>query len=399
MKPLTTWRLACANLAQRPLRSILLALIVAIFAFVLYAGSMVSANLSSGIASLSARMGADLLVVPQGAGKKMESVLLRAEPTTFLLEPGVLDVVRSIPTVAQASGQLFISSLDAQCCTVKVQLIGIDQESDFVVAPWLREALDRPLEGTEVIVGDYIFGEIGSELKFYDQAFRIVGRLAPTGMGFDSSVFMTMEAARKVAKIAMPDRKNDGDGAFSSILVRVAPGVDPVTISDEMLDRMGLRANINFVFASNMMSDTSAKLQTMVRLLMGAALAFWLAAAVVMFVVFFFAFNERQKEFATLRALGASKSKVVSVVMTEAAMLSAAGTVAGLLLGVLVIELFSVSIAQMIGLPYLAASGGRALALAAAAAVAGLVTSPLAMLPTAWRIGRRDIYTLLREAD
>lgn len=399
MLPLSTRRIASANLAQKPFRSLSLALVVAIFAFMLFAGSMISANLQSGISSLSARMGADLLVVPQGSGKKMESVLLRAEPSTFYIDESVLDVVKDIPTVAQASGQLFISSLDAQCCTVKVQLIGIDQSTDFVVEPWLRKAVDRPLTGNEVIVGDYIFGEIGSEIMFYNQKFTIVGRLEPSGMGFDSSVFMSMEAARRIAHIASPDMGNKVDKAYSSILVRVKPGVDPISISDEVLDRMGLKANVNFVFASNMMSDTSAKLQNIVTVMYSAAAGVWLVAALVMFVVFFFAFNERQKEFATLRALGASKSKVIAIVMTESFLMSLAGTVVGMLFGWLFLEVFSVSIAKAIGLPYLSPASGAFWGTVVTSAVAGLVTCPLATLPTAWRIGRKDIYTSLREGE
>ncbi len=399
MLPLSTRRIASANLAQKPFRSLSLALVVAIFAFMLFAGSMISANLQSGISSLSARMGADLLVVPQGLGKKMESVLLRAEPSTFYIDESVLDIVKDIPTVAQASGQLFISSLDAQCCTVKVQLIGIDQSTDFVVEPWLRKAVDRPLTGNEVIVGDYIFGEIGSEIMFYNQKFTIVGRLEPSGMGFDSSVFMSMEAARRIAHLASPDMGNKVDKAYSSILVRVKPGVDPISISDEVLDRMGLKANVNFIFASNMMSDTSAKLQNIVTVMYSAAAGVWLVAALVMFVVFFFAFNERQKEFATLRALGASKSKVIAIVMTESFLMSLAGTVVGMLFGWLFLEVFSVSIAKAIGLPYLSPATGAFWGTVVTSAVAGLVTCPLATLPTAWRIGRKDIYTSLREGE
>lgn len=399
MLPLSTRRIASANLAQKPFRSLSLALVVAIFAFMLFAGSMISANLQSGISSLSARMGADLLVVPQGLGKKMESVLLRAEPSTFYIDESVLDIVKDIPTVAQASGQLFISSLDAQCCTVKVQLIGIDQSTDFVVEPWLRKAVDRPLTGNEVIVGDYIFGEIGSEIMFYNQKFTIVGRLEPSGMGFDSSVFMSMETARRIAHLASPDMGNKVDKAYSSILVRVKPGVDPISISDEVLDRMGLKANVNFVFASNMMSDTSAKLQNIVTVMYSAAAGVWLVAALVMFVVFFFAFNERQKEFATLRALGASKSKVIAIVMTESFLMSLAGTVVGMLFGWLFLEVFSVSIAKAIGLPYLSPATGAFWGTVVTSAVAGLVTCPLATLPTAWRIGRKDIYTSLREGE
>ena len=397
MQALSTWRLASANLSKKPWRSISLALVVAIFAFMLLVGSMISSNLQQGIGSLSARMGADLLVVPQGQGKKIEGVILRAEPSTFYLKRSLLDVIESIPTVERASGQPFLSSLDAQCCSVKVQLIGIDQSTDFVVEPWLRRAVERPLTGNEVIVGDYIFGQVGDELTFFDQTFKIVGRLEPTGMGFDSSVFMTMDAARKVGRIASPERADEIDESLSAILVKVKPGVDPISISDAVLDRLGLRANVNFVFASNMMSDTSAKLRNIVSVLYSAAFGVWVVAALVMFVVFFFAFNEREREFATLRVLGATKKRVIGIVMTESFMMSAVGTAVGLLLGMLFMELFSVNIAKAIGLPYMAGSGSALTVVLAA--LAGCVTCPLATLPTAWRIGRKDIYTSLREGE
>lgn len=399
MTALTTFRLARANLSGKPFRSLSLGLIVAIFTFMLFVGSMISANLQAGIESLSARMGADLLVVPQGEGKKIESVILRAEPSTFYVDGRLLDVVSSVKGVAKASGQLFISSLDAQCCSVKVQLIGIDQKTDFVVGPWLKKAAEKPLEGNEVIVGDYIFGAIGSELKFYDQHFKIVGRLEPTGMGFDSSVFMTLEMARKLGTIATPEKADEIAHSLSSILVRVEPGVDPITISDGVLDRLGLRANVNFVFASNMMSDTSAKLQKIVGVMYGAAGGFWVIAALVMFIIYFFAFNERQKEFATLRALGASKSKVISVVLCESTFLSALGAALGVFFGALVVHFFSFTISRTIGLPYLAPAQSAWVMAAALSLAAGVATCPLAALPTAWRIGRKDIYTSLREGE
>ena len=71
MTPITTLRIAAANVSQKPLRSLSLALIVAVFTFMLFSGSMIAANLQAGIESLSARMGADLLVVPQGEGRKV----------------------------------------------------------------------------------------------------------------------------------------------------------------------------------------------------------------------------------------------------------------------------------------------------------------------------------------
>ena len=394
---LTTLSIASANVSQRPLRTILLGLIAAVFTFLLFSSSMVAANLEAGIGSLAARMGADLLVVPQGQGKKIQSVILRAEPSTFYLDGKLLDTVQKLPGVAQASGQLFISSLDAQCCSVKVQLIGIDEATDFVIAPWLKHAADKPLSGNDVIVGDYIFGEIGSTLKFFDQEYRIVGRLAPTGMGFDSSIFMTLDAARRAGAVASPEKSGEMATSLSAILVRVKPGVDPITISDELLDELGLKANVNFVFASNMMSDTSAKLQKVVGVMYASAGGFWAAAAVIMLIVYFFAFSERQREFATLRALGASRSKVVGIVLVEAFIISAVGSAAGIAMGAMAVTSFSTVIAQAIGLPYLAPEAGSWMRALFASIAAGVLTVPLAALPTAWRIGRSDIFTTLRE--
>ena len=136
------------------------------------------------------------------------------------------------------------------------------------------------------------------------------------------------------------------------------PGVDPITVSDELLDQLGLKVNVNFVFASNMISDTSAKLQKVVSVMYTAAGGFWAAAAIIMLIVYFFAFSERQREFATLRALGASRGKVVGIVLAEAFIISMLGSAVGIGLAALVVSNFSTVIAHAIGLPYLAPDAG-----------------------------------------
>ena len=157
-----------------------LSLIVAIFTFMLYAGAMVSANLTRGFSRFPPAWGRTFSSSLRAKARRSKAFFFARIPRPSTSRRDARRRAQG-SGVAQASGQLFISSLDAQCCTVKVQLIGIDQESDFVVAPWLRTQVERPLVGNEVIVGDYIFGQIGSKIKFYDQEFTIVGRLEPTG--------------------------------------------------------------------------------------------------------------------------------------------------------------------------------------------------------------------------
>ena len=92
-----------------------------------------------------------------------------------------------------------------------------------------------------------------------------------------------------------------------------------------MLDQLGLRANVNFVFASNMMSDTSAKLQKIVGVMYSVAGVFWLVAALVMFVVYFFAFNERQKNSPRCARSVPRRRRVIGIVLGESTMLSTIG--------------------------------------------------------------------------
>lgn len=395
---LTTLRLAIANLAHHPGRTIALLLIVALFTFALLAGTMISAHLESGLQSLSARMGADLLVVPQGQGKKIENVLLRAEPSSFYLPESIASVVASVPGVTASTGQVFISSMDAQCCTVKVQLIGIDQKTDFVVSPWLHTALNRPLKDDEVIVGNFIFGEVGSTLKFYGHEFRIAAQLDPTGMGFDASIFMTIESARKLAEQALPQQAAEIAKSYSAILVRVDPHTDPMKVTDGIMDQLGLAAGVNFVYASSLMTDTSARLDRFVGMLFGCASALWALAIVILLIVFFYAYNERQAEFCLLRTLGATRSKIIALILTESLIIGLLGTVIGMAAGSYAVSAFAHSIAQTLGLPSLA-PGWEAWAQALAITLAaGLITCPLASLQSVWKLSRRDILTAMREA-
>ena len=75
-------------------------------------------------------------------------------------------------------------------------------------------------------------GTINHKVKFFNQEFEIRGRLAKTGMGFDNSVFMTIEETHRLAKeyekiINHPVAKKDD---ISSILVKVEKNKDPKTI-------------------------------------------------------------------------------------------------------------------------------------------------------------------------
>lgn len=379
------------NINERAVKSTILGGLVALFSMMLMATTLVSAHLEKGLASLSARLGADVLVVPQGEAKKLQGALLRAEPSSFYIDAQIGQTLQHLPGVEAVTGQFFVSSLNAQCCTVKVQLIGIDEATDFVVKPWLDQALHRPLTDHEVIVGDYIVGDVGSHVKFYDQDFVIAARLAPTGMGFDASVFMNQAAARRLALVANPEKRDVITSGVSAFLVKVAPGVDPITVSDGLLDALGLKANVNFIFANHLMSDTASKLTRLVDVLRIACAVLWVFAAIVLFMMYFNSYHAREREMGVLRALGATRGYLMQLIAIETLTLSGVGAIVGTALGAVAVYLVGALGAQSLGLPYLNPGLTSWLQCAMVALITGTLTAPLAAWPIFYRMMRRNV--------
>ena len=94
----------------------------------------------------------------------------------------------------RVSGQMYVGTLSASCCSLPVQMIAFDPETDFVVQPWLKNQNAVRLEKGQVLVGSSVVAEPGETLQFYSTDFQVAGKLERTGMGYDSSVFMTFES-------------------------------------------------------------------------------------------------------------------------------------------------------------------------------------------------------------
>ena len=132
-KALSNHRLALLNLQRKPFRTWALLAVVALLAFVLFGGSVMIRSLENGIEGLQARLGADIVVVPEGYDQDLAGVMIHGEPTYFFMDKDVLAQVQSCEAVEIASPQFYLASLNAECCGSSVPIIGFDPESDFTV--------------------------------------------------------------------------------------------------------------------------------------------------------------------------------------------------------------------------------------------------------------------------
>ena len=78
----------------------------------------------------------------------------------------------------------------------------------------------------------------------------------------------------------------------------------------------------------------------------------------ILMIAFVMIANERTKEFAVLRVVGASQRMLTRLLMTESVMISGIGAVAGVLIACLFIFPFSGLIHSCLNLPYLLPSVG-----------------------------------------
>lgn len=398
-KRLTCATLAFANVRRKPMRTVGLAIIVAVFAFALFCGSMLTQSLKSGIESMSGRIGADLMVVPRGSEADLQNSLLRSEPSTFYLEDDIIDGLSSIGGVAQTSPQLFIASLNAACCTVPVQLIGYDPDTDFTITPWMTNTMSEPLSSGQVVVGSLILAEPGDEVFFYGQPFQVVAKLAETGMGFDSSIFMTTDTAQHMIDLSGEKAVHpagSGEGLVSSILIRLDADADATQVADEIIDRF---PHTDVVISDDFMRNIAGELLNTSGLTLAITILLWVVAVLVLLFVFSITFNERKKEFALLGALGATRSKIVGVILCESLITTAIGTACGLLAACLILFPFQTLIATSMGLPYLTPSAGSVLVNLLVSAGISVLIGPLSCLYSAVRLSKTDTYFTIRENE
>ena len=390
------------NIQRRPWRSFCLILSILLFSFFLFVGSVLSLSLSNGAESAANRLGADVMIVPSGYDSNFDSILLSGNPSSFYLPGNVMERLNGFEGIARMSPQIFLATLDASCCSFPVQLVGIDYDTDFIVKAWLKSALplQRDLADGEVILGAFVEGRPGDILFFFGRELRVAGRLEQTGMGFDSTVFMTRPTALLLMKEAENTLKRplSEDGSLvSTVMLKLKPGYDSMMVAREInrsLNSKGIYALFSKKFV-NSISDSLSVISWMVR---GGLFLLWALAVAVVALIFSMTLAERRREMGILRALGASRGKLVRLCLTEAFLISLYGALLGVILGGVTVAVGSPLAVELLHLPFLLPSLSGLALLAAAAVGVALLTGIIAVSWSAAHAGRLDAYDAMREA-
>ena len=395
------YSVAFKNLKRKAARTWLLFAIVTVVACTLFSATLFLRSIGNALRIGTYRLGADILVVPESAESKAKAALLSGEPTQFLMDRSVLARVRAVEGVKNATPQLFIKPASFTCCfNVDVFLVAYDPDTDFTVKPWLEKHLARKPGITEILTGREIPVIVGDMIPFYGTDFTVVGTMEPTGMDFfDRSVFMSLDAAYAMAEASQaksPMPLTIGRDKISTVLVQVQDDITPDRVSIRIEhDIEGVKA----ISSDTVISTVRKQLTGLMHVILIISIILWLIILLIMAFAFTMIVNERRRELGLLRAMGATKTDITALLLTEAAALSVAGGLAGILSGFILLLSLKSTLLHYLRLPYLFPSPLSQLALVAAALAIAAATGLLSALLPAISAFRQEPYEAIRSAE
>lgn len=394
-------RLPLRNLARHAGRTTGLAAIVALLSLAICGGALVVTSLQSGLGSLEARLGADVIVAPSTARSHydLDEVLLEGVPGSFYMDKALLQKVEACEGVEVATPQYFLATMKAGCCAMPVQIIGFDPATDFIVQPWVARTYGGELGKMDVIAGCNISGAVGETICFYNQDCTIVGKLSETGTSMDNAVFGTAETVTSLVEASIdlgfsPLLHEDPQQVVSTIMVKVDSAHDPEAVAGDITLHVRGTTAVSARTMTSGISDSVAAMAGVIQAVFGAIAVL---ALVVLVVAFLVAGRQRTREFAVLRVLGASRRALSRVVLVEAAVVSAAGAAVGVALALAVVVAFNGALESALGLPFLLPGVGAIALIALATFAVAVAAGCAASYASASRLSKVDPGQTLRE--
>jgi putative ABC transport system permease protein len=333
---------AVKNLKRKSFRTAVLIVSIGLLVSILVFGASFILSVGSSIEKASDRLGADLLVVPSGAVDVASDVLLASKIKVFYMDRDIIQKVEKVKGVGKLTWETYLSSVPGQCCSIPpAEIVAFNQDTDFIVRPWLKKSLRGRLKKSEALIGytaNKNLGLLNVDDVMFNTKFKFVGVLDKTGTGLDNAIFIGDDNLKDImSHSSMVKLKPD---QISAIFVKVEKGYDPKVVArDIMNDIMQVdviqRANIGKRMLSTLGDINKIFLITIA---MASVLSIFLTWTIFSAIV-----NERFREIGIMKAIGAKGSHIVKLFVMEVLLLGLIGSLAGTAAGMYLSAMLSKS--------------------------------------------------------
>lgn len=389
------------NILGKKSRSISLLIFAFLLSFTIFGGVLIFLSLKNGLNSIEQRLGADIIVVPYEARTKVsaDTILNQGNRTYFYMSKSKLEKIKAIEGVEKVSPQIYLCSMNAGCCSVSLQLIGFEPETDFTIQPWMRENFKGNLGLGDILIGSKVSMPYNRKLKFFNTTYNVASQLEETGTGLDNAVYASLETidmlieSAKTQNISFTD-KSYNEKMISSVMVKVKEGYDIDNVASLIQRRVnGTQA----VKSKSMTSGIASSLANTAKIIFSLMLVIWILCLIILIVVTNLIIGERKKEFAILRVIGTDRKKLSRLVILESLILNATGGLAGIFGSILCIIPFNSMIKKALSLPFLLPEAGIILLLMTITLLLSILSGAITSSYAARKISQIDTGIILRE--
>lgn len=329
----TFFSFALRNVLRKPLRTVILIIAISLLVSALIFILSFIQRVDSGIRTTAERLGADILIVPTGSRGAAEDVLLENRSRAFYMDRGLLGKVRERKGIETLTYQTYLITLAGLCCDVPESVvIAFNQDTDFVIKPWLSKKLNGRLQHGEAIVGSESAFNIGLGLTdvntmLFGNIFKMVGVLDKTGTGLDNAIFIDEDNIEEILRNGKSDLK---PGQISIIFARVEKGADSRKIADDIEDSI---IEVDAVTRRDIGRNLLTALRDFNQIFLVTVILTSLLSVFLVWAIFSAIANERAREVGIMRAIGANASQVVQLFLVEVVIIGAVGSCIGIASG------------------------------------------------------------------
>ena len=327
-------RVPLLTIRAHPVRSLIIAVLALAQAACVFGGLILVGAMRAELTLAERRLGADLVVYPTACLNQVEKkrLLMLGTPVGCHQPRSALARMSSNEDIAAVSYQLYVSETLADGTTRWI--VGFEPESDFALSPWIAEGEGSSLPRGSVLVGSAVPGADGQSLSVFGRERPIGAHLLATGSELDDAVFVSMGTLTDMmadARAAGEDIDDSLDPStdYSAALVRASDSdaIESVTNWINLYVR-----KVSAVRSSEALVGAASGIRAHRGVAIGVLGATWLVLLGALIIVQVSLMNERMQELAVWRSIGASRSVVSRVMLSESALLHAAGALAGVCL-------------------------------------------------------------------
>lgn len=357
------------------------------------------------------RLGSDIVVLPQGTNVSSQPFYtLFYTPSGSYLPSETVGTIGGVQGVKAVTPETFLAMFGFAGGDTGVTsfnyIIAIDPQNNFMLKSWLPASITQPLANDGTILGasvppwDTIPSHGG---RFYGTTIVPRYRLAPTGTFLDNVVFISTDTAAKMLTWqGLHPNQGDPDfmaplsfrlGQASAIFVKLDDGVNPDLEVQKILTA---DPDVQAFTFSALAHSANVRFAGLLYQFGISGTLVWVGSVLLVSAMTTLSVRERQREFGLLRSIGATRSFIRGLVLSQSVVVTATAGALGIIGAYALFSLFYARIIAEIGVSYISPPLEEILAILLSAMAATVFTGILAAWWPARVASRMEPYDAVR---